>query len=284
MSEVPEQPSPSRKRKVGKMYHEYEKSTLFNNIAMNPDYLKSIWPWSDSPLDDGPDLKVRSFRRSFDGVLPKGIESLRGYIESLLEAKRGTAVFIEFGGPARQIAKDFTPGFFDRSFGVTLVDEAKTNTSEEVHARVDAADQTLNHTVIEADLLHASTYDDLRRRLDGRKAALIIERLGKGSDFAPEDMRTTGAVLKTWYEFLDDEGVMLLQIPVRYNGFLEAFVAHVEKTCGNTIEIRGYVGDYNGQHGENSSLFIRKRPGAPATLPMLDAETVSRIMKRNGST
>lgn len=261
-----------------------ELENFVESVKSNPRIFTARYGWIDSALDTGTanELDNEPMFNTFSCVLPEGTKSLRGYVEKVLAPYKGTATFVEYGGPASRIAAEFTPGFFERSFGVTAVDLRNDPAEPELYAGHLERDAALRHEVVEGNLLTPKIYKELRNKNRGKKFTFIIERMAKGLEFAPLDTKTAGALLQTWYESLDDGGLMLVQVPTHFNIFLSDWVALVEEHCGTTLEIR-----YNdrgqteaGDQGYTSALLIRKLPGAPESLPMLDAKTVKEIIRK----
>ena len=232
------------------------------------------YTWVDSRLDRSGGYKPASFFETFEGVIPKNYNNLQGYIEDALDSKAGHAVGVEFGGPGSNLFSDFTPGFFEESFGTTLIDHRDPIKDVGYFER----DKETHHTVIEGDILKPHIYRSIQKALNGRKADLIIERMGKGLEFIPTEPYFISDWVQLWYELLAERGLMLIQTPVVFNGLLKPWAEMLKEKYGNTLDPEYTIGVADDEI-PSSTLRLRKIPGAPAELPMLDPWTVRKISK-----
>jgi len=241
-------------------------------------------PWDERLRDssllpedstDVSDFGYISFQETFETVLPPHV-NIRDYIESQLAPKKGSAVAIEIGGPGRQAFRDFTPGFFQRTMGLSLTDIHRASERE--------FDEWYHHTVIEGDFFDPKTIPVINKWLAGQKASLIMERMMGGLIYTPQDARTLGKRLRQMYGLLDPQkGVMFVQVPrkiykpagVRETDFERA-------TLQDPAVYRDYLGrwvkmihsDHQGvldvQWDGAAALRLVRNPGAPAELPVIE--------------
>ncbi|MEK9160785.1 MAG: hypothetical protein AAB440_01985 [Patescibacteria group bacterium] len=267
-------------RRIAHEETERQTKRLIERFKENPQIIFDRYFWLDTDLDykGGSSL---SYYETFHDLLPEGTKLLKDYIEEVLKERWGDALFADFGGVGSNIAKAFTPGFFKRSFGVALFDERFRPSTEWRTEEIRAADAALNHTVIEGDLRDPDLYEHLREELEGEKLDLLIERMGKGLEFSPTDTKTVGALLQTWYDLVREGGLMLIQIPIHFNIFIQAWVEKVQRETGGTLEIKCAIGDSDAGTDAQSVLLIHKQPGAPAKLPMLTAAEVGNLIEHD---
>lgn len=248
-----------RKRELqynGQNIRKFEKEGL-KKILTTDHYM-----WIDSPLE-GSHEPGKSFDWFFAKLIPR-TETLRSYIEKILESKNGKAVGVEFGGPGLNVFKGFTPGFFKSSVGITLVN----------HIRPDISQEQKNHTILEGDVLSDETYEKLNSLLNDQKVDLILERMAKGLEFIPKEPYKISKIISKWYKMLNEGGIMFIQVPIALNELFGKWVKMIETEHKTTIEIT-----YSNQGTRDSSLSssvlcLRKLPGAPEDLPLLDPRTV----------
>jgi hypothetical protein len=226
----------------------------------------------DSPLQ-GPDSDD-SFDLTFEYVLPPGSGTLRHYIQETLEKKRGEAIGIEFGGPGSALFSGFPRGFFERTLGVTLADVRGVLSPDQI-----AKDEERHHTVLEANLLAAGTYEKVKQWLAGRKVDLIIERLAGGREYMPEEPYLLAETFEQWYELSSEGGLILAQTSSWMRPLILPWVEHLNEIHHEVLDI-GYVSDPSGKDVRDA-LRLHKLAGAPEKLPMLDPRTVREISKKN---
>lgn len=236
------------------------------------------YTWLDSPLDG---YYRQSFQGMFRDVLPyeSGGGSMRRYIERTLEKRRGNAIGIEFGGTGSGIFGEFTPGFFKESIGVTLVDHVKARPAD--HEQRTQKDRERNHEVIESDIFSDGLYKLLEERLRGEKVDFIVERMAAGLESVPPGPYLVGKFLNAWYRLLREEGLLFAQVPVEMNPLLRPWTDMIRDRYREVIEVASEVGYEDGGGSKPSVLRLRKLPGAPEELPLLDPRTVRAISKRD---
>ena len=141
-------------------------------------------------------------------------------------------------------------------------------------------DNGIHHEVLEGNILDLATYESLNRWLNGEKVDLIIERMGAGFEFVPDEPYTVSRILQIWYNLLREKGIMFVQTPVVFNNLLETWVAKIQKEFKNVIEIKYQEGVSNTRPRTTCSAFrLQKLPGAPKELPLLDPRTARKIQK-----
>ena len=238
------------------------------------------YTWIDSPLEgSGMVGQGLDFGSSFKDVLPKREISLKNYIETILQKRKGRAIGVEFGGVGLRLFNGFTPGFFAKSISVTLADHRrwKLRLSE-----LKERDRKIHHKVLEGNIFDLKTYESLNQYLDNKKVDLIIERMGQGLEFVPTEPYTVSKILQIWYDLLREGGVMFVQTPVVFNNLLEAWVIKIKNEFKGVIEIEYQKGKKdNDAYIPCSAFRLHKLPRAPNELPFLDSRTVTKIPKAN---
>lgn len=212
-----------------------------------------------SPSDEYPS---DSFAGYFREVIPSEGHDLGRYLKKVF--KNGGAIGIEFGGQGKRLFMDLNekyPGLFSEFFGIALGEYEEDK-------------KPAGHTFIAGDLTVPETYRALEEKLGGRKANFIVERMVRGLNYVPflEPARMA-EILGKWYELLDTDGILLLEIPSLLRPLQEAWVAHLRRIAPETLE----VSSVHEKNGEDGLLLIRKLPGAPESLPLLDIQTVKRL-------
>ncbi len=223
-----------------------------------------------------------SFEESFTYVLPVGSEGLRDYIEKTLKNKKGKAIGIEFGGIGSKLFHEFSDKFFIKSIGVTLVDHR----NEATLSSLEKHDSEINHEVLQGNIFDQKTYDSLNKKLNSEKADLIISRMLKGVEFVPMDPYTVSKTLQTWYQLLNENGVMLVQAPIVFNELLVKWVEKIQKEYKGQISIDYKEGNLDAKVNNCSVFRLSKLSGAPKELPLLSPKVVRNAEKyrsfRNG--
>lgn len=212
-----------------------------------------------------------SFEDSFKYVLPAPGD-LRYYIQKTLEKRKMKAIGVEFGGVGSNLFAGFSDKFFAKSIGVTLVDHREKNIYPEHSSKED--DDKINHEVLVGDIFNSKTYESLNEKLNGAKVDLIISRMLKGLEFVPRDPYTVGKVLQVWYKLLNENGIMLVQTPYKFNNLLSKWAEKIRKQYGDTLEIESMKGDRDNNVHTCSVFRLNKLAGAPDELPLLEPKVV----------
>jgi len=252
------------------------------------------YPVYDSLLEPGPFIpndpindiqNLGAFQHTFQDVLPKGEVSLRRYIESSLAHRRGKAILVECGGPARILSADFSPGFLRKSVGITLAHVPDNNSLVESERRKHYEER--GHEILEGDILSPETYIELDKRLGGEKVDIIFERMLNGLELVPNEPYTLAKVLQIWYGLLREGGMLFAQVmeagrahklvhmhnnASRMHNLVVAWAAMIQKDYGSVIDIQCSPID-----SPNNVVRLRKLTGAPEKLPMLKHRTVRNI-------
>src|SRR3989344_5840980 len=213
------------------------------------------WNFKDSELA----YTTSSFEQSFSRMVP----DLRHHTEHELANRKGDAIGIEFGGPGGKMFRGFSKSFFKKTIGVTLSDPLGTNEDEQ------RLREESRHQVVRADITHPETYALLCDQLNAEKADVIFERLAGGFTENPRDAALAIKLLSRWYDFLREDGLMLVQVPVAHNSMVAGWVRRVQSAYEDTLTVRYVQGTENGWPGKESILYLRKRSGAPEKLPFL---------------
>jgi hypothetical protein len=243
-------------RQNDKNYHEIYTAHLVSKGAKG---LTDRFDYLDSKLDNpdnNPDDYL-SFEETFHSLLPKE-EGLRSYIEDSLKERAGEAVGIEFGGPGVNLFQGFTPGFFKKSIGVTLVDHYRSSAETERSYGT--------HKILEGDIRSPETYEKIADELQGAKANLIIERLLGGWDYIENDLVLYGEILSKWYDLLADNGLLFAQVgPLRNTDSLfKKWDEILTEQYDSKVELTFQPDPYS-----SKVFMIRKHPGAPEKLPLI---------------
>ncbi len=226
--------------------------------------IRDAFEYVDSSLNRPGDF--RSFQGTFKDLIPEEQKDLRSYIEHTLAKRKGTAVGVEFGGPGATLFEDFTPGFFAKTFGVTLHE----------HRRPQEIMDLETHTVLEGDIRVPATYRLLQEKLGGAKADLIIERLLGGWDFIQNDPKLFGAVLRKWYSLLNEGGLLIAEGPPPFE------TAHKEEQDFFPL-LQRFADMLHDAHKDSLTVRVARSPefrspvfslerkkGAPNELPLLE--------------
>ena len=182
-----------------------------------------------------------TFFQSFKNVLPKEAQpkGLKAYIEHVLEAKKGEAVGIEFGGTGLKLFKDFTPGFFKQSFGVTLLDYRTPTTQM-------PSTSESTHQVIESNILDPELYTSLETKLEGKKFDFILERMAGGLRFIPAEPYKISGIFQRWYTSLATDGLLLVQSPMVFDKLMKKWVTLIKEEYPEVLDV-----EYESGAGDN---------------------------------
>jgi hypothetical protein len=233
----------------------------FKRVGVKKIQYDEHYKWTDSPLDGH---HGSSFYHAFVDFLPREGRSLRHFIETTLEKKKGHAVGVEFGGVGVQLFKGFSDKFFEQTVGVTLVDYRFK------------IDNRGSHKVLEGDIFDNQTYKELEKILDGKKIDLIIERMQNGLEFVPIEPFYVSKFIERWYNMLSDNGMMMVQVPAPFRELLEKMAVYLNAHYAGVIEFK------IGESTKHPTFMLRKLEGAPATLPLLPAREVISEKKDKG--
>jgi hypothetical protein len=230
-----------------------------------------VYKWINSPADGGEYVEGegKPFAESFIGIIPNGEVSLSKYIEKSLYKKDGNAIGVEFGGVGSRLFSGFTPGFFDKSIGVSLVELRKNK--DLIYSQEE--DREINHEILIGNIFYHKTYELLNKSLGGAKIDLIISRMAGGLEFVPREPYAVSEILQIWYKLLSEEGIMFVQTPVFFNSLLIEWANKITREYKEVLEMQYKLG----QHDANtycSAFRIRKLPGAPLDLPLLHPKIV----------
>jgi len=259
---------PTGKKRKEIIRENQEKIKHFEVTGKEEINLNKHYTFVDSSLDNYSTSKGVPFFESFYRVLPRSSENMTNYIQKFLKPKRGKAIGLEFGGIGSGVFHSFSPGVFAKSVGVTLVDHRD---GEEL-AQSKKEDKKINHETLEGDIFDLKTYESLNKLLEGKKVDFIVSRMAKGLEFVPVEPYTVSKILKIWYELLAEEGIMFVQTPIAFNNLLKDWAEKIKKEC-KSLEISFFASGFCDVDG-CSSFRLRKLPGAPKELPLLDPRSV----------
>lgn len=219
----------------------------------------SGWAYYDSPLEDD-SRDSHSYGNEFSYVTPKEVDgkpikTVREYIETFLEEKKGEALAVEFGGSADKLFQQFTPGFFAKTAGIVL------NDLHPPEGRV------ANHIVVEGDIYSKETKNKIADWFGHRPVDLIFEKLDGGRIYLP-DLRMSYSLFAWWYKILAENGVIFAQTPIQlylheHNNDEEnanlfgRWISMIKKDYEGLIDIQVSA----------RAIRLNKLPGAPESLP-----------------
>ncbi len=230
----------------------------------------------DSPLR-GADDNVVAFEDSFRNVLPEGQRDLRNYIEQALAQRKGEAIGLEFGGPGSKFFAGFSRGFFKKTAGIDAAGRARMDSTFFRGVR----EMIRGHMVIQGDILVPRTYSAaLGTWLGDDKPDLIVEHMVGGFELNPIHPMTVYKTFKRWYELLNKGGIMFVQVPHNARPIVQSWVDMVRgQDFSGLLEVAYHPTDtLDGDYSQDLSVLrLRKLPGAPLELPMLDPQAIRDI-------
>lgn len=227
--------------------------------------------WKDSALEGHEDSPELSYAQTFKALLPWPGCSFKQYIETIIKKRKGKAIGVDFGGVGSELFSGFSPKFFSKSVGVSLVEH---RTPEELRA-AQQKDGIVNHETLVGNIFDEETYKDLAENLNSEKIDFIISRMAGGLEFVPTEPYTVSKILETWYELLSEEGVMFVQVPIAFNNLLKAWAEKIQKDYDKMIDMQCSLGDTNTLPSGKFSVFrLHKFKGAPEKLPLLSPREV----------
>ncbi len=248
-----------------------EKTTHEFEVTGAKQMQKGKYKWRDSALEGSGDSPQLSYGETFKNLLPWEGLSFRGYIEIIIKKMKGKALGVDFGGIGSRLFAGFSPKFFTKSIGVTLVDHRKP---KDLHF-AQQEDAKINHEVLVGNIFDEETYKSLYESLNGEKIDFIISRMAGGLEFVPTEPYTVGKILEIWYELLAEEGVMFVQVPIAFNNLLKVWAERIQKDFKKVIDMQYSLGVIDSKPtGRFSAFSLHKLPGAPDKLPLLDPRTV----------
>lgn len=230
--------------------------STYGNDGLRYDYVQG-----NSPLEG----HSHSFGATFDRVIPDGM-GFREYLESMAipPERKGKAILVEFGGPGINLTSGLDEHLYAKTVGVTLgkiADDKGVIGEEELKLG--------NHEVMYADIFDSSTYRRLDHLLKEEKIDVIIERLLGGMDTIPLNASVFYITLNRWYIRLREGGVMLIQVPYKFNEIFGKWMRQIE-ILNNGIEVQYSADGSNDNDAENNSVFrLVKSKGSPEDLPEL---------------
>ncbi|MGB9609100.1 MAG: hypothetical protein ACPL3E_01855 [Minisyncoccia bacterium] len=183
-------------------YKEKLKQITKENIEVES---KKNWDIYDSGLVSGENPLEFDFLKLY----PRGFKNLKDYLEKEYKKKKGKIIGIELGGPARRLFSDFSPGFIQKSFGVTLFDKRTEKEKKE--------DESRNHYVLTFDIFDEDFYEEIKKYIGDRGFDLMFERMEGGWVGFPEEREVFEFFIFRWYELLASNGMAFIQSPYVLN-------------------------------------------------------------------
>ncbi len=246
---------------------------------------RALYAVTNSTLDLEGSRYGYSFYYYFAPVIEEA-SSLREYIEKVLENKKGKAIGCEFGGEG-YFFKEFSSGFFAQSLAVSLYPFrynllgklSKTMAGYLRKPKVVKKLNEINHSVIRGNLLNEEVYLFVNRQLSGRKVDFILQRMVLGLDHIPLNPFIIFSIFQTWYEMLNEEGLMLVEIPVCFEELclLDSWTKLLED-----LKQQGVIDYKIGSLTRfNKVLRLIKKRGAPERLPFLTTKQVAECFRKS---
>ncbi len=199
------------------------------------------------------------FQERFAAVLPDA-RNIKNYIEETFGNKKGQTVGLELGGIGSQLFSEFSPGFFHKTFGVTLID------NRYLYPRLV---ENTNHEVIEGDVFSEATVENVKTQLPLKQADVIFEGMVGALVCLPSRFDFFAGSASRWYKLLADGGLAFLELPTELIPVLPEWASRIKKDFGETLDV-DYDLDYE-------VMRLQKLHGAPSDLPLLGLEEIIKI-------
>jgi hypothetical protein len=196
------------------------------------------------------------YQYRFSRVLPDG-KDIKSYIEDTFKYKRGEVIGLELGGIGSQLFSEFTPGFFNKTYGLTLVDNRNLYPS---------LMEGENHEVIEGDVFSYPTVKKVKTQLPLGKADVIFEGMLGALINLPSSLGFFAGSARWWYSLLAENGIAFVELPSELMHVLPGWAKYIKNDFGETIDI-DYDLDYE-------VMRLQKLKGAPRNLPLLGLEQI----------
>lgn len=214
------------------------------------------------------DSGLRDLFADFNHTLPDPTYTLRDYLKESYKDKQDGVVLVEMGGPAKQLSKDVSEFLtIKKSIGLTL----GIGITEADKRGLLSSNEADNHKIIVGDMFSSKTKSKLSKELNGEKVDVLIERMVGGLSMIPTDENWLYLNLNSWYELLNENGVMFVEVPF-FSNFPKIredyikWIDQIKKTNGKTMEIQNFVSSTE-YYKWKSFLRLKKLPGAPVNLP-----------------
>lgn len=217
------------------------------------------------------DSGLRDLFADFNPTLPDPTYTLRDYLKESYKGKQDGIVLVEMGGPAKQLSKDiseFLP--IKKSIGLTL----NVGITEADKRGLLSKNEAVGHKIITGDMFSSKTKSQLKNELGGEKVDILIERMVGGLSTIPTDENWLYLNLNSWYELLNENGTMFVEVPFFSNfpKIREDYIKWIDQIEGansKAIEVQNFASSAE-YYKWKSFLRLKKLPGAPAHLPRLE--------------
>lgn len=200
------------------------------------------------------DSNISSYEYGFESVLKRG-EHILDFVKN-----KPYPVVIDFLASSAALADLFRDLPDKPKYGLSVSLEDQRNSIQRQR------DNQLNIHHITGDITQSFTWKAISKKLNGRKADLIIER-GVGALYnIPANPRLYSILMrKAWRLLSDQYGVMLVEIPNK----IAASKADIPMNKWfNMLREAGIQVSYSGPRNElNEALKIIKTPESPQALP-----------------
>ncbi|MBI2514686.1 hypothetical protein HYV91_00635 [Candidatus Wolfebacteria bacterium] len=220
------------------------------------------------------DERGDSYAELFSSVVPLDakLTNLKKYIEIKLKSHKGQAVGIEVGGQGSRLFRDFSPGFFEKTLGVVLVDKRDEDQK--------SADEKMKHSVLVEDAFSSKGYREVKKWLGESKVNLICEKMHGASYDIPSDPDYLWLNLSRWYRLLDNHGIMLIQSPPIKKHDMETLMDWLVLTKHNfqgflDVDWRSETISPKINRFGRIWLRLEKHDGAPKELPKLERNKIN---------
>jgi len=257
-----------------------EKYNLSNEKGIRKQFFKkkleTIELYKQKTINDRKDIygiwdsNLESFSSAFHCVLPERYEKdqftgLKNYIENDLKETKGSNIGVEVGGIGNNLFRGFSKDFFKKTYGITLI-EHRTEEEKRKDENLNSS-LGMNHKVLEGNLLSKNIYNTLEKELNNKKVNFIIERMIGGHDTIPNDFDIISKPLKLWYRILEENGIILMEIPPISYGLIQNWVEMIEEIYKSKLEVKFY----------NNVIRLKKLKDAPKELPVLKSKHIKEI-------
>ncbi len=193
---------------------------------------------------------------------------MKTYLEKKFAEQFGQVTAIELGGQGSNLFKQFSPGFFKKTLGVSLVDR-RTPTKKQ-------ADNQISHNILPGDIYTKNTQEQIVDWANGDKIDILIERMvgGVKKEFSPNDLGTYFNSFAEYYSMMSDKGDMFIEVPqyLQKHRLFIAWLMYLNTEFKDSLEIKIDESDVDGIY----YFRLTKKPNAPKQLPLLNFDQMTK--------